>query len=279
LAQALDFLAIDKFYLGHSKESLLLYEEALRMAGQAHLQGRERGILASIKTDLGAVLLNLGELEKGEPLLRESLAEYRQISSEPHWEMGATLMFLGVGASNRNQPDEALNFLLESEQIYRQTLGDENIYVASNLNQQATALLQKNDLAGAEKKARQSLVICRNMFPTGNLLSARVLTNLGKILTKAGRTIEGEDSLRQALAILESQATKPYPYIVPAKISLSECLLAQSRFAEAEKIALEAQQEVSQNLGPQSPLLKATTANLIKIYERQGKPDIAQKFK
>jgi serine/threonine-protein kinase len=275
LAQALDFWAVDQFYLGHSKESLSLYEEALRIAGQADLKGNDRGILASIKTDLGGVLVNLGDLEKGEPLLRESLAEYRQISSEPHWEMGATLMLLGVGASNRNQPDEALRFLIESEQIYRQTLGDENIYIASNLSQQATALLQKNDLEGAEKKTRQSLVIYRNLFPGGNLLSANELTQLGKILTKEGRATEGEDSLRQALAILEAKATKAYDYIVLAKISLSQCLLAQRRYAEAEKIALEAKQEVSQNLGPQSPLLKATTSNLAKIYEQQEKPALA----
>ena len=57
-----------------------------------------------------------------------------------------------VAAISKNQPDEALKLLVEGERVFRQTLGDENIYVGFNLEQQAIALSQKNDFNAAEKR-------------------------------------------------------------------------------------------------------------------------------
>jgi eukaryotic-like serine/threonine-protein kinase len=277
LAQALDHLGVVKFYQGDAKTCLSLLNEALQIASSANLQGPERGVLASIKTDLGGVLVMSTDPEKGENLLRESLAEYRQISSRPRWEVGATLMMLGIAALKRNQPNEAVKHLVESEQILRETLGDDNPYLARTLERQAAALSLKNDLQAAEKKARESLAISQKQS-TNNVVAATPAWTLGDILVKAGRVREGEDYYRQALAIHERQATKIHPLIVQLKIRLSQFLLAQNRLDEAERITLEARAEADQHLGEQNPLTKAATDILIKIYEKQGKHDLARKL-
>jgi eukaryotic-like serine/threonine-protein kinase len=270
LAQALDYLGVVKFYQGDAKAALSHLNEALQIASGANLQGNERGVLASIKTNLGALLVLSGDIEKGENLLRESLAEFRQISSQPRWELGATLVFLGVAASNKNQPDEADKYLLEGELIYRQTLGDSNPYLASALERHAAALMLKNDLKAAEKKARESLAMYQNLS-SNKAGIARPAGTLGDILVKAGRAREGEGYYRQALAVYEQQATKNHLVIAQLKIRLSQSLLAQNRRAEAEALALEARDEAIQNLGQESPLTKAATENLSTIYEKQGK--------
>lgn len=102
---------------------------------------------------------------------------------------------------------------------------------------------------------------------------------LGDILIKTGRAREGEDYYRQALAIYERQPTKNYLFIAQLKIRLSQYLLAQNRLPEAERIAVKAQDEARQHLGEQSPLTKVAADNLIKIYEKQGKHDLAQSLR
>jgi serine/threonine protein kinase len=276
LALALHYLGIVKMYQVDPYAGKPLLNEALQIAYSANPQA-EPGVLAFIKSDVGAVLISTGELEKGESLLREALFQYRQISSSPLWEEGSTLTLLGAAANIRHQPDEAEKYLLEGEKIFRAALGDRNIYVSYNLYRQAVALSQKNDFKAAEAKARESLAVVRDFSPDSRLVWAPPIWTLGDVLIKAGRAREGEDYLRQALAIYKQQDTKNYFNIATLKIDLSQFLLSQNRLAEAEQMAVEARDEVRQNLGETHPLLKTAANNLNKIFEKEGKPAVAQR--
>jgi serine/threonine-protein kinase len=280
LAQSLEGLAAVRFLQGDVNSAKALLTQALQIASSANLQASQRSVLASIKTDLGTVLVALGDIEKGEPLLRESLALYRQISSQPRWEMGATLTALGMVAWSRNQIDEAMKFLIEGEQTYRQTLGENNSYLAGNLEQQAGVLLRKNDLPGAERKARNALAIVQELSLGNKILLVEPMWLLGNILTKAGQAREAEDFLRQALAIVsESEPRKLFATVTGLRISLSECLVAQNRLPEAEEVALKAYTEAKSILGEKDTLVNRTSANLSKIYQAEGKSEAAEKLK
>lgn len=102
---------------------------------------------------------------------------------------------------------------------------------------------------------------------------------LGDISVRAGRLREGVDYFRQALAIYEQQSPKNFLAITPLKVKLSQLLLGQHHVVEAEAMALQAHEAVRQNLGEQHPLMKTTADNLIQIYEKRGKHDLAQKLK
>jgi eukaryotic-like serine/threonine-protein kinase len=272
-ALALDYLGVTKAYQIDPYAGKPLLAEALQDSLSANLQGDERRVLAFIKTDAGANMVYTGEVEKGEALLREALAEYRQMSNRAQWEQGSTLTHLGGAAMVRRQFDEALKLLREGEQIFRETLGDKNTYIVGNLNRQADVLLEKNDLKAAEGKAREALAVARYFSPEAQSVA------LGKILIKSGRTSEGQDCLRQALAIYEKQTTKNYFNIGNLKIDLSQFLLAQNRLAEAEQVAVEAREDVLRNLGAHHPLMKSASKNLIEIYEKEGKHDLAEALK
>jgi hypothetical protein len=53
-------------------------------------------------------------------------------------------------------------------------------------------------------------------------------------------------------------------------LRLSESLLAQSRWAEAERIAVEADKEARLNLGGNDPARRFAASNLRQIYEKQA---------
>ena len=278
-ALALDYLGVTRFNQVDPYAAKPLLVEALQVSSSANLQGAERRVLTFNKSDAGAVMAYTGEVEKGEALLREALADHRRISNRPEWEQGSTLTNLGGAAMIRRQFGEAQKFLQEGEQVYRDTLGDKSTYLAANLNRQAAVLSEKNDLKAAEGKAREALAVARDFSHQHKVLWAGPMTTLGKILIKSGRAREGEDYMRQALAIYDQQTTKNYFSIGNLKIDLSQFLLTQNRLAEAEQIAVEARGDMLRNLGAQHPLMKSATRNLIAIYEKEGKRDLAEALK
>jgi tRNA A-37 threonylcarbamoyl transferase component Bud32/tetratricopeptide (TPR) repeat protein len=278
-ALALDYLGATKFYQIDPYTGKPFMLEALKTSSTANLQGDDRRVLTFNKSDSGAAMVYTGDLDRGEALLREALDEYRKAPGRPPWEEGSTLTHLGTAMLKKHQFDDAQRYLLEGERVYREILGDENFYVCANLNRQAALLSEKNDLEAAEAKARESLAVARDFSPANNVLWAGPMTTLGNILIKSGRGRDGEDYLRQALAIYEHQPTKNYFNIGNLKIDLSQFLLSQDRLSEAEAFAVQAREDVRHNLGEQHPLMKSATTNLIAIYERQGKSDLANGLK
>lgn len=271
LILALDYLATVKLYQGDVVGTQALSEEALRITSGVNLQGHERGVLALTKGVFGALLVNLGELEKADAALRESLSEYRQISPHASWEEGATAGYLGAVALARNQIEEAEKLILEGERILKQTLGEQNEYVAACLNRKASLWLRKGDFKAAEGQALESLRMMQESLPDKRLMWAVPMQTLGTILTQNTRAPEGENYYRQALAILQDQPTRNYLFITQLKIHLSQSLLAQDRSAEAEHMASEARDDARQHLGDQSPITKAAIGNLASIQQKHGR--------
>jgi eukaryotic-like serine/threonine-protein kinase len=280
LALALDYFGTVKFYEIDPYVGKQLVLEALQVSSGANLKPDERWVLAVNKSEAGGAMVYTGEVDKGEPLLREALAEFHQISNRPQWEQASTLTSLGVAAMNRRQFDDAQKLLKEGEQLFRATLGDKNFYLAANLNRQAAVLSEENDLITAEAKAREAVAMVRNCSAEhGVLWGGGSLVTLGKILIKSGRASEGEDYLRQALSIYDRQSTKNYFSIGKVKMDLSQCLLTQNRLTEAEQIAIEAREDVLRNLGAQHPAMQAANKNLIAVYEKEGKHKLAEGLK
>ena len=279
LAYALDQLGAVKFYRGDVKAGRAVLEEALRVATQAQPKERDRSVLTNIKTDLGGLLVLIGELREGKTLLDESLAESRAATTAPQWETGTTLQMLGELALAKNQPREAEDNFLEAEGIYRETLGEKNLYFARNLERRATVSLVENDLAAAEELARRSLAITKECSPDNKLPLTDSMVTLSSILIKEGRAAEGEHYLRKTIRICEEQPTRNYAAIDLAKIRLSQLLLSQNRLTEAENIAFEAHSQAKQHLEPEDPMRKATANNLIEIYEVQEKHEAARSVK
>jgi serine/threonine-protein kinase len=279
LALALDYLAATKLYQVDPYAAKPLMLEALRISSGANLRDKDRLVVAFNKSDTGASMVYTGELEKGQALLHEALTEYRQISNRPQWEQGSTLTHLGAALTMQRQFDEAEKYLIEGERVYRETLGDKSFYLSANLNRQAILFSEKNDLKAAEEKARESLAVARDFSPENRVLWAGPMATLGKVLIKTGQVRQGEDYLRQALAIHNQQTTKNYFNIGNLKIDLSQFLLAQNRWPEAEKLALEAYNETKQNLGNQHPASKAAADNLNKMYQKRGKHIAAEEIK
>ncbi len=278
-ANALDYLGTEKFHRGEAKAGRALLEEALWIASALHPKGHEHSVLSSVQTNLGSVLVSLGDLKKGEVLLRQSLTEFRETTDHPQWEMGITLQALGELALAKDQPAEAKKNLREAQQIYRDTLGEKNLFYARAIEKRAVASLLANDVKSAEQLARDSLALMKESSSENKMPWTGPMLTLSDVLIKEGRLREAEDSLREILRICEDQGTRNYVAISLIKVRLSQLFLSQKRYTEAENLAFEAQSEAQMHLAEQDPTRKTIATNLIRIYEKQGKEDAAREVK
>ena len=275
LAEALDGLATARLYQGEPEPARILYNEALRLAKKANLRGAERSLLAAIQRDLGGALVRGGDPKRGEDLLRQSLALDREIFQKPRWETGATLTLLGELLNQNNRPAEAEKYLKEGDEVYRATLGNENLFLSYNLYQQALAFSYMKNYEQAEAKARESVAMSEKVM--GNDLNTGAgKGTLGIVLTELGRAREGETQLRRAIEITEKQSPKNPLLLVETKMGLSQCLLAQNRLDEAEAVALEACNDARQSFNGENPIRKSAVDNLNQIHKKQSRQAAAQ---
>ncbi|MBS1795700.1 MAG: serine/threonine protein kinase [Acidobacteria bacterium] len=272
-AYSFGLLAVVKFYLFDYPTSMALFDEAEAIASDADLQGNDRLLVATLKANHGKALFDTGAKEKGEALLLEALAKFRASDGPPRIEYGSLLQNLGEVAMNKNLLDESENYYREAEAIFRRTEGDRNQNVAMVSSRQATVAFRKADYKRAEEKIGETISIFKELFPdkSRDFVFTYSFSLMGNILTKTGRYTEAEDYFRQAIAIYEKQPKKNMPAIIRVKTDFSRCLLVQKRFAEAEKMALEAVDEAKANLPEDDISRKAAFAALAEINEKQGK--------
>jgi hypothetical protein len=102
---------------------------------------------------------------------------------------------------------------------------------------------------------------------------------LAETLAGCGQFAEAEPLARQALQGLR-QRPDGAAYVPLAEGMLGQCLRAQKRYEEAEKLLLASHQRIARLTGPDAPqLLGGAVASLVQLYEAWGKPKEAALWK
>ncbi len=267
---ALDSLGDVKANAGAMESALLLIKEAFEIASAPDFPIQDRALATYAKGDLGGVLIFKGKIDEGERLLHETVDEYRALSTQPRWELGAFLMVLGFAEEQKKRLDEAERYLAEGEQILRATLGD-SAYLSNDLNQQAVVRFRRQDLPGAEAKAREAILVYQHIPSANPSGVANPETTLADILVAEGRFSEAEQYYRHLVELYEMAQPRSYFAMVSGKIRLSQCLVAQGRLAEAEKVAQGADADAWQHLADKQAVRQMTAANLAQILEKEAK--------
>ncbi len=203
LAAALHGLGSILVMQGDTDDAVRILRDASATISGIDLAPTEQGLAAEIKLNLGAAVLEKGEVNESEALLRESLAGFRTLSGDPRWETGVALTKLGECLLRQKNYHEAIGLLREGEHIYRNTIGDANNYLTRNLNYQALAALEQKDFTEAERLSRSAIEINdRSSAPTGPV-RARTLLTLGLALCGKGQAVTGQQFVSQSRELFE----------------------------------------------------------------------------
>jgi serine/threonine protein kinase/tetratricopeptide (TPR) repeat protein len=275
-AGALDTLGDLHWTRGNFGAAESAYGESLALASR--LQSADRELAADAKRGLGTTLYAQGRLDESASLLREAVGEYRSLPGA-RLKLPYALNSLAQVLIWKNEFDEALTDLRESEKIALEVWGESNGDYPRSLWLEVYALCFKGDCAAAAKPLDKAEEVYNRNFPDnkaakGNLYDARNL-----ILTRTGRAPEGERFGRQAVEFYQSSMERGAPSITLARIHLGESLTAQKKYDEAERVLLEAYKDASEVQGAQHWRTKTAASALVKFYEACNKPDLAAKYR
>jgi serine/threonine protein kinase/Tfp pilus assembly protein PilF len=252
--------------------------EALQYASQ--LTGKDRAYVAMIDNDLGDVAYRSGDLKEAERLNRAAIDEYRRLPEGTYVEMAASLSNLGAVLIKQGKYDEAEPFVREGLELRRNRLGNAHPDTAMSLFRLSDLLYKKGDFQSAESAAKESVQVFSLALtrPKDNAYFANPLMELGLILNKMGRSREGEDYLREALAIRIHLLPGGNQLIGVSQGALGECLITQKRYGEAEPFLLESYASLKTVQGEQSPPTREAARRLVTLYQFWGKPEKAARY-
>lgn len=150
------------------------------------------------------------------------------------------------------------------------SLGEKHPYVAEDIANIAKINSVMGNISKAEQLYRESI----NSSP-----SADAMLGLGSILAGKGETEAADTLLRKGLEILIKKRPEGHSEIAYAKELLGDNLIAQKKYAEAEKYLLESYTSLNNRFGSEDQNTIGVVKKLIKLYNEQGKFDKVHEMK
>jgi tetratricopeptide (TPR) repeat protein len=206
-------------------------------------------------------------------LLSESLEIDRKLFGGTHPKIAQVTNNLGMAHFRLKEYDTAEALFRESLAMNRKLFGEPNPEVSSNLNNLALVARERGDYARASALYAQVVAADRQMLGPQHLETAAAMNGWAESLRLAGDPRQAEKIFRESLAI-HARVLPPSSWQIAATESLvARCLVDERRFAEAERMLLEAYPIVETKFGPGHPRSTTVAGRLVALYEAWGKPD------
>ncbi len=191
-------------------------------------------VRASILRSLGFVYRSLGLYDKGEPLLRESVAIRRARLGGESLELEESLQDLGALLREEGHPKEALPVAEEALRIARR-LKDPKL-VGSDLMELAGVLTGLGRYAEAEPLLLEALAVREKAFGAESEKVSATLNNLGNLYYDMKRYPDSEKAQLRAIAIKEKTLGPDHPFVAQSFNNLANVYVAEKRLSEAETL-------------------------------------------
>jgi eukaryotic-like serine/threonine-protein kinase len=199
-AQLLESIGLAYRRQGLSERAIPLFEQAVAIRREE--RPLDNGHVAVALANLARALTDAGHLISAEADLQQALDLLESGGESRSIETADILVQFGSFALDaKSDPDHASQLFGKALNIYRSSIGSQNLQVAATLNGLADAAVWKSDYPLAEHYEREALTIFQEMVSRNHPDNAVALATLGSILTQRGKYAEAEQVLNEALQI------------------------------------------------------------------------------
>jgi tetratricopeptide (TPR) repeat protein len=212
-------------------------------------------------------------------LLRESLAMNRKLFGEVHPKIAQSLNNLGKAYFRAREYGPAEALFRESLAMNRKLFGEVHPEVSANLSNLGLVARDSGDYAKANALFAQVVAIDRQTLGPDHLIVAGSLDYWGESLRLGGDARRAEEVLRESLAIRVKALPRGHWMIAATQTLIARALVDQRRFAEAERLLLEAYPIVEVRFGPGHRRVTAVVERVVALYDAWGKPDKASEWR
>lgn len=182
-------------------KALEYYQQALKGSEQYH--GKEHSDTYSLRIKMATVFYKAGNREQAVQELQEIVHKY-DADSEP---LAQTYLFIGNELGKANVNDEALQYLMMAQDIYKNT-AVENFNSISAYTIPGNIYMKQGKYDQALECYQQAYEIGKRMLGEQNPYSAMFCSLVGDAFSKLGKKKEALEHYRQALDIFEHAPDK-----------------------------------------------------------------------
>ena len=217
-------------------------------------------VRASVLQSLGFVYRSLGLYDKGEPLLRESIAIRRARLGKDSRDLEGSLQDLGALLREEGRPQEALPVVEEALGIARRLHDPKN--VGADLMELAGVQQGLGRYAAAEPLLLEALAIRERIFGAESEKVSATLNNLGNLYYDMKRYPDSEKAQLRAIAIKEKTLGPNHFFVAQSLNNLANVYEAEKRLPEAEALHRRGLAIKLKTLSPDHPEIAVSYFNL-----------------
>jgi serine/threonine-protein kinase len=185
---------------------------------------------------------------------------------------------LGAMLSDLGNYREAEPLIREGLAKRQRQFGDTSAEAGQSWRNLGVLLHRTGRKAEGEVALRHAVENARRSLGPEHLRSAEALTSLGALLNDEGQTVEAERVLRQALAIRLKAGAPGDVRVAETRGALGECLTLRGRYREAEGLLVDSFNTYTTD-AHDAPAIARARKRLAVLYDRQGKPEEAAKYR
>jgi tetratricopeptide (TPR) repeat protein len=254
-----------------------LFREALAIRRRALGDGDSE--TATSVSALALLLRQKGDLQSAEALFRENLERTMKARGADHPNTGTSYSNLALVIGERGDPATAEALFRKALAINRKALGNDHPDLAAKLNNLAGVLRQQGKYDEAASAMEEALRIARSKLGDDHPQVARFQVTLARVRLDRRDAKGAEALLRDALATQRRAYGDADWRTGATKSLLGEALTAEARYAEAERLLIEAATVIKDVPGLAGREYGPTRARLVALYDSWAKPEKAQPFR
>ncbi len=228
----------------------------------------EPELKANLLEIMGDVYTDLGEFERAEALLQESIAIHREAGMSV--TLASALEEYGQLLRTRGDWLASIPVLEEALSIAAEIPGDASLgQQAGILNSLGFTASKLNRFAEAEGNYRAALMIRQQLHGPEHTVTAQTLSGLGLLLYKTAQYEESVDLMQQALKIADRELGPYHPVISTRALNLASAYLRMGQFGEAETLIRRAIGIDEHIYGPDHHYVASGYLSLAAVYREQ----------
>ena len=232
-------------------EAVPVAEAAVKLRQEA--LGPRHADTATSLDDLGAILMQNGDVAAAEAKMREALAIRREVLGPDDPQLSTSLNNVGFVLQEKGDVDQAQAMFLESLAIDRRRLGNDHPEVAIKLVNLARLNNNRNNNEAAEPFAREAVAIRRKVLGNEHPGLVNALDQLSSAV-ELREPAEAERLSREALAISTRAYGANHRETARLQNNLGFILYKQGEYREAVTLYRAATDTFRQTVGADAPL-------------------------
>lgn len=266
-------VAISLQHLGWFLKQKGAYEETASFLKRAltiriNALGGDHFLVAESLELLADLLVETGQYGEAEKLFDQALSIKTKVLDSEDPKIGNAYYSLGRLYRFQGRAEEAVIMLQRAVSHFEATLGPDHYEVANTLNDLGLVLADLGRWQDAEAAYRRQLGIYQTTLPEGHEMIGQSLNNLGWVLSDGlGQYAEGEEALRQAVALFSAGSGPDDYWNALSRWSLANNLRDQGRYPESEPWYTQSM-EILQRTGGSSRVDNPDLAELVSDYAK-----------